>query len=260
MHENEAPEPVPKLESQPPEVLHPRETYLPNLRVPGSSGWGNDGQVEVEPGPASQAGAARQEKPRTICGIKRSTFIFALVLGLIVIGAAVGGAVGGSLAARHASACSPTASSPNTTSSASSSTSPYFSIPTSGVRVDLDCNKYPGYKPYTVEVGGTTTANATFKPTCAKDFPDPAQDLLALTVYNEFDCMKACAAYNHARNAMECVAAVFIADVSYAAENWYANCWIKNDTNNPQPKTDRYLAAILTQNNTQQEGEWDEFS
>ncbi|KAK8064000.1 eukaryotic aspartyl protease [Apiospora saccharicola] len=256
MHENEAPEPVPKSESQPPEVLPPRETYLPNLRVPGSSGWGYDGQVE--PGPASQAGTASyppQETPKKICGVKRSTFIFSLVLGFVVIGAAVGGAVGGSLAARHASACSPTAS-PNTTS-----TSPYFSIPTSGVRVELDCNKYPGYKPYTVEVGGTTTATATFKPTCAKDFPDPAQDLLALTVYNELDCMKACAAYNHARNATECVAAVFIADVSDAVKDWYANCWIKNDTNNPQPKTDRYLAAILTQNGTQQqEDELDELS
>ncbi|KAK7963654.1 hypothetical protein PG988_010628 [Apiospora saccharicola] len=258
MHENEAPEPVPKSESQPPEVLPPRETYLPNLRVPGSSGWGYDGQVE--PGPASQAGTASyppQETPKKICGVKRSTFIFSLVLGFVVIGAAVGGAVGGSLAARYVarlrmfSHCLP-------------QYYLHFAVlqhPHLGRQGRARLQQIPGLQAVHRGGRGTTTATATFKPTCAKDFPDPAQDLLALTVYNELDCMKACAAYNHARNATECVAAVFIADVSDAVKDWYANCWIKNDTNNPQPKTDRYLAAILTQNGTQQqEDELDELS
>ncbi|KAK7936075.1 hypothetical protein PG985_001570 [Apiospora marii] len=216
MHGNEAPEPLPKPESQPPEALHLRENCnLPNHRLPGaSSTWTyHDGQVEPIAradystlSSASQVGATRclppKKRQKKICGIKRSTFILSLVLGFIVVGAAVGGAVSGSLAARQAfAACSPTASPP---------TSSYFSIPTAGVavEVDLDCNKYPGYKPYPVDAG---TATATFTPSCGTDWPDPAQDILALTSYTEVDCMKACAAYNHARGATECIAAVFIA-------------------------------------------------
>lgn len=43
--------------------------------------------------------------------------------------------------------CSPS-SSPG-----SSSTSQHFGIPTSGVEVDQNCKKYPGYKPYPVDIG-----------------------------------------------------------------------------------------------------------
>lgn len=41
-------------------------------------------------------------RPRTYCGLARSTFLLALTLVVVIIAAAVGGGVGGTLAVRNA--------------------------------------------------------------------------------------------------------------------------------------------------------------
>ncbi|KAK8065898.1 hypothetical protein PG997_012645 [Apiospora hydei] len=251
MHESEAPEPLRKPEPIPPEVMRQHDYSGSTHQFPGpytSAYYGPADTISradyATMSSASHVGTQyplHDDRPRSVCGIKRSTFILSLVLSFIVIGAAVGGAAGGSLAVqppvfplktdfealvllvRRASACP----SNSLETSGGSATSSYLSIPTSGVSVALDCQKLNG-NTQAVVIGDETRL---FKLTCGQDYHSrQSQDLMGLTSYTMESCLHACVAYNLARNSSECVAAVFIADVSYATDKYGGNCWIKNGT------------------------------
>ncbi|KAK7967169.1 uncharacterized protein PG986_001446 [Apiospora aurea] len=248
MHESEALEPLRKPEPIPPEVMRQHDYSGSTHAFPGpynSAYYGPaDAISRADYATLSSASHVGGQHPlhddshRSVCGIKRSTFIFSLVLSFIVIGAAVGGAAGGSLAVQRASACP--SNSPE--ASGGSATSPYLSIPTSDVSVALDCQKLNG-STQAVVIGDETRS---FKLACGRDYHSPqSQDLMGLTSYTMEACLRACVAYNLAWNSSECVAAVFIADVSYATDTYGGNCWIKNATKGSAEATQRYTSAIL---------------
>jgi hypothetical protein len=52
--------------------------------------------------PQHQLTVSPVQKPRTICGIRRITFLLLAIIGVLVLVGAVGGGVGGSLAVKNA--------------------------------------------------------------------------------------------------------------------------------------------------------------
>ncbi|KAK6833198.1 eukaryotic aspartyl protease [Apiospora arundinis] len=218
MRENDAPEPLPKPESLPPEVLRLHEYSGSNRHFAGADSSTYDGIADSVPRPDYatlssnlQAGARYPQNDgriKRICGVRRATFIFFVILSFIIIAAVVGGAVGGSIAVQKASTSTST-----TPSTPSSSTTSLYIIPTSGVSVPLDCPNING-QTRSITLGGKTTV--TFTLDCGRDYPDASQDILGIKVYALEDCLHACAAYNHASNSKDCILAVFIADVSDA--------------------------------------------
>ncbi|KAK6849129.1 hypothetical protein PG995_012962 [Apiospora arundinis] len=239
MRENDAPEPLPKPESLPPEVLRLHEYSGSNRHFAGAESSTYDGIADSVPRPDYatlssnlQAGARYPQNDgriKRICGVKRATFIFFVILSFIIIAAVVGGAVGGSLAVQKASTS--TSTTPGTPSSSTTSL------------------------PAPLLLGGKTTV--TFTLDCGRDYPDASQDILGIKVYALEDCLHACAAYNHASNSKDCILAVFIADVSDANSRYDGNCFIKNNTNNRSGATsDRYVAANLTYDRRGDRGRW----
>ncbi|ETS76732.1 hypothetical protein PFICI_12119 [Pestalotiopsis fici W106-1] len=162
---------------------------------------------EYKPLPPDQQ--EKQDK-RRICGLALPTFIFFIVLGLVVIGASVGGALGVKASQNAKDAQDATASDSSatgaasstlsnqpkatatTTSSSSSQTtdSSALSVPTTDVVVAFDCDARSGQNQtmeisgghlyvYAVECGVDTISNG-----------NTGIDLFAATTYTFEDCLR----------------------------------------------------------------------
>ncbi|KAF2995126.1 hypothetical protein E8E14_001055 [Neopestalotiopsis sp. 37M] len=157
----------------------------------------------------------KKQDGKRICGVALPTFIFSIILALVVIGASIGGAIGGTNATRNAkdaqdaaaaSATGAAASStltnqPKATSTSSSSStttdSNALSVPTTDVVVSFDCDSRSGQNQtmelngghlyiYSVECGIDTVSSG-----------DTGIDLFAATTYTFEDCLRVCSTFNY---------------------------------------------------------------
>ncbi|KAI1075655.1 hypothetical protein F5B20DRAFT_558911 [Whalleya microplaca] len=192
-----------------------------------------------------------QPQERTICGLRRTTFILLVALIVVIIAAAVGGGVGGSLAvqnARKSAASCASASGVNTVVSTvtataaatatgtGTATSDGLTVPTGVLKTDcpnLDSNQV-------ISLG---TKSWTFAATCGTDYV--GNDFGAVIVYSFRDCLQACAAHNHFSGENSCTAATFRANQTEQIPKNYGNCWLKNGTG--QTLTGIGNAAIAAQ-------------
>ncbi|KAI4600056.1 hypothetical protein KJ359_001157 [Pestalotiopsis sp. 9143b] len=195
----------------------------------------------------------QQEKGdrKRICGLAVPTFIFFIILGIVVIGASVGGAVGGVTAtnnAKQAAAASASGSAATGTASTSLTNQPMatattsslgsqttdasaLSVPTSGVVVSFNCDQRSGQnQTLTLPSGGQ---EFIYSVECGVDMTGGSNggvDLFAATAYTFEDCLRVCSSYNANSGTDACKGVSFNTELSTARDHDNGNCWAKNTT------------------------------
>ncbi|KAI1421031.1 hypothetical protein F5Y12DRAFT_770258 [Xylaria sp. FL1777] len=174
-------------------------------------------------------------REKTICGVRRATFLLSIALVAVVIAAAVGGGVGGSLAVQNAkntctsnntdelTVVTTTVTAPAATAEPATSTTGPLVVPTGVVK--LDC---PGL---TNDIAISLGADSwVFTPACGVDYT--GSDFGAVIAYSFHDCLQACAAHNHFSGEDECTALTFGANQTKYIPTNYGNCWLKKGSPN----------------------------
>ncbi|KAK8123719.1 hypothetical protein PG999_003637 [Apiospora kogelbergensis] len=255
----------PDQQHQQHQVLPGSQTSYPAGTLPQSS-HGYAVEQSISSGSVADEKGAEPRPKATILGISRALFIALVVLTVIIIAAAIGGGVGGSMAVRSAyndgakgasndlragamstsetSSAAAAAVSASTTapSGASSTIGRFYTAPTAGVQLALDCPKLTGEKA-TIKYGSDYEASFTLA--CGLDKPGRGFDIFSATVYTYSDCMRLCVSYNRASHTKGCQGVSFGADLSDNVAKVYANCFLKNSTSDMSSSTDRFVFASL---------------
>ncbi|KAK8859551.1 serine/threonine protein kinase [Apiospora arundinis] len=104
-----------------------------------------------------------------------------------------------------------TAMPPSSSSSISpSASSPFTTVPTSDVRLALDCPKLNGDKKKIL----VHDEVSTYTYQCDVDFPGVLYDIMGITTYTVEDCLRACSRYNQQQGKKVCVGITFFAAVA----------------------------------------------
>jgi len=185
----------------------------------------------------------KYEKPprHTICGIKRQTFLTALVILLVFVAALAGGLTGGIVSrqkkveAAPATAAAITAQAPQTTSLASrNDAASSASTSRSNAASKTSTSKLPtstGPGGVAVEcpaANGTiyTSGEKQFLRLCTSEHPpeDGSVDITGVKAQSMDECIEACASYNGQKG--KCVGVNWIYRKPQGTDNSY--CWMKN--------------------------------
>lgn len=120
----------------------------------------------------------------------------------------------GAMSTSETSSAAAAAVSASTTapSGASSTIGRFYTAPTAGVQLALDCPKLTGEK-VTIKYGSDYEASFTLA--CGLDKPGRGFDIFSATVYTYSDCMRLCVSYNRASHTKGCQGVSFGAGQSW---------------------------------------------
>ncbi|KAK4223407.1 hypothetical protein QBC38DRAFT_399763 [Podospora fimiseda] len=233
--------------------------YVPQSSTSGTPSWGMTPQQH--PAELAQYGPLRPytapphppEEERTICGLRKITFLLSVIIAILVLALALGLGLGlglkdkdqtgdaspanqtngAQIAGGSTTTQPPTATTPG--SSGLDKLDPSVTIVTVSQTVTalptilpLDCpnpsNPSPSIKMEAVK----GTPSFTFLMNCGKD--NSGFDIMNTMAYSFDDCMRACIMYNVFSRPLKCTSVQFWKPIANAKRTWDGNCFLKNGT------------------------------
>ncbi|KAK3988025.1 hypothetical protein QBC44DRAFT_360352 [Cladorrhinum sp. PSN332] len=192
------------------------------------------------------------EEERTICGLRKTTFILSVIIAILVLALALGLGLGlgldrnkeqngTSLGANQTSnplqatdaPTNPTTSSspaPNNNNDNPTATVVTVSqtVTTLPTVLALDCPSPATPSPTIRLEGPAGKPVTTFAMNCGQD--NSGFDIMNTLAYSLDDCMRACAMYNVFSKPLRCTGVQFWRPIASAKRSWDGNCFLKNGT------------------------------
>ncbi|KAF2448904.1 hypothetical protein P171DRAFT_428895 [Karstenula rhodostoma CBS 690.94] len=237
---------LPEVASSPPGLEVDHAASAPGVHYVAPQYYGEQHQPLPSKSEYALVGSEDRSAPESspmICGVRRSTFWLAIILGVVVVAAAVGGGVGGSLAVSNAKSdaqssnpvsaretvtvtatvCSASGSEPTSTS-ISEDDPPY--VPREPWRV----NSINGSCPSPIIQNTHVDERSDDRYNCRESTDMGGYDIMWFTAYTLQACVDACSTYNDANmTTTPCKGVALALDMRQQYyENGGANCWLKS--------------------------------